>query len=122
MMPLNAALMTHSVFSPSLGLQQKSEALAKNLQDDLGSPITAINPTAACKVVKKNKKNSRTIIETNVYYKAGLIQKLVLILFEGIHSLVHEEYRGIWPSRLQVLHGVPLIDAALLRANAALVV
>lgn len=38
------------------------------------------------------------------------------------HSRVDIQGRGVGPRRLQVLHGVPLVDAALLRADAALVV
>lgn len=38
------------------------------------------------------------------------------------HSLVREQGGGVGPRGLQVLHGVPLVDAALLGANAALVV
>lgn len=38
------------------------------------------------------------------------------------HSLVHKQGRGVGPRGLHVLHGVPLVDAALLGADAALVV
>lgn len=41
---------------------------------------------------------------------------------EAPHSLVHEQGWGVGPRGLQVLHGVPLVDAALLGADAALVV
>lgn len=38
------------------------------------------------------------------------------------HLLVHKQGRGVGPRGLQVLHGVPLVDAALIRADAALIV
>lgn len=38
------------------------------------------------------------------------------------HLLVHKQGRGVGPRGLQVLHGVPLVDAALVGADAALVV
>ena len=41
---------------------------------------------------------------------------------EAPHSLVHKQGWGVGPRGLQVLHGVPLVDAALLGADAALVV
>ena len=41
---------------------------------------------------------------------------------EPQHLLVHKQRGGVGPCGLQVLHGIPLIDAALLRADAALIV
>lgn len=41
---------------------------------------------------------------------------------EGAHSLVDKQGGGVGPRGLQVLHGVPLVDAALLGADATLVV
>lgn len=41
---------------------------------------------------------------------------------EPQHLLVHKQRGGVGPRGLQVLHGIPLIDAALLRADAALIV
>lgn len=41
---------------------------------------------------------------------------------EAANSLVDKQGRGVGPRGLQVLHGVPLVDAALLGADAALVV
>lgn len=40
----------------------------------------------------------------------------------ALHLLVHKQGRGVRPCGLQVLHGVPLIDAALIGADAAFVV
>lgn len=41
---------------------------------------------------------------------------------KGLHSLVKKDCRRVWSQCFQVLHGIPLIDAALFRANTALVV
>lgn len=41
---------------------------------------------------------------------------------EPQHVLVHKQCGGVGPRGLQVLHGIPFIDAALLRADAALIV
>lgn len=38
------------------------------------------------------------------------------------HLLVHKQGRGVGSRGLQVLHGVPLVDAALIRADAAVIV
>lgn len=38
------------------------------------------------------------------------------------HVLVNKQGRGVGPRGLQVWHGIPLIDAALLRADAAFVI
>lgn len=40
----------------------------------------------------------------------------------ALHLLVHKQRGGVGPRGLQVLHGVPLVDAALLGADAALIV
>lgn len=41
---------------------------------------------------------------------------------EAPHLLVDKQGRGVGPRGLQVLHGVPLVDEALLGADAALIV
>lgn len=52
----------------------------------------------------------------------SIIFTLKNLIWVSVHWLVNKHGGRVWPCCLQILHGVPLVDAALIWSNAALIV